>query len=74
MTKEQQKESRRLTIKVGNIEEKLLRIQAGFDGESRPGKRRKLTRAFHSVCKKLDTANKECYLLRKSVFCDLHKN
>ena len=74
MTKEQQKESTRLNEKIRHIEKELLRIQNGFEGEWRSGKRRKLTKAFHSVSKKLEKANRECYLLRKSVFYDLSKN
>ena len=74
MTLEQRKESSRLNEKLRHIEKELIRIQAGFDGEGRPGKRRKLTRAYYSVSKKLYKVNKASYLLRKAVFYDLTKN
>ncbi len=74
MTRAQQKESLLLNARIWCIEGELLRIRAGFEDEKRERKRRKLTRAFKAVSKRLDKANEECYLLRKEVFCDLSKN
>ena len=74
MTRAQQKESLLLSVRIWHIEGKLLKIQTGFKDEKRPRKRRKLTRAFTAVSKRLDKVNEECYLLRKEVFCDMSRN